>query len=65
LEKQLAKIVLDFDRIKIQLSSDKRCSLRQHFLHLAEECTKFKDFKSADIITKKLADSAYKLPDGK
>ena len=65
LEKRLAKVALDFNRVKVKLSPDERRSLRQHFLRLAEECTKLGDFKSADIIMKTLADSAYKLPDGK
>jgi len=62
LKKSFGKLIVDFDRMKIQFSSGERRPLRQYFLHLAEQCIKLKDFKSAIIITENLADSAYKLP---
>jgi hypothetical protein len=65
LNKLLAKLVFDFDRSKTRLSSDERRSLRQHFLYLAEQCKKLKDFESAKLILLNLADSAYKLPERK
>jgi len=65
LNKLLPKLVFDFDRSKTRLSSDERRSLRQHFLYLADQCKKLKDFKSAKLILLNLADSAYKLPERK
>jgi hypothetical protein len=62
LHKYLDKLIVQFNRIKTQFSPNERRSLRQHFLHLADECNKSNDFQSATIVTKQLADSAYKLP---
>jgi hypothetical protein len=65
LSEHLTKLTIDFGRSKIGFSLDKRRSLRQHFLLLAEQCKQLHDFKSAQIIELNLADSAYKLPERK
>jgi hypothetical protein len=65
LSEHLTKLTIDFGESKVELSSNKRRSLRKHFLILAEQCKELHDFKSAQIIELNLADSAYKLPERK
>jgi len=58
----LDTLIVEFEQVKIQFSPNERRSLRQHFVSLANECIKLRDFRTATTITEKLANSAYKLP---
>lgn len=58
------KSFVRFEVLKSRFSINTRCLWRQRFLHLAEHCKKRNGSREIISLAMKLADHAYKLPEG-
>ena len=61
----LSNFLGNFEISKSRLPPNDRHLMHQHFVSLGKRCRKRKNSKQAISLAKKLADSAYKLPERK